>query len=71
MFYEFRNSEFRIQNSEFGIRNCEVVRKWKVSQLGHRRLQLLHANDTVVMLTILSRNSTTKSVVWQLLACTV
>ena len=27
LFYEFRNSEFRIRNSEFRIRNCEEV--WK------------------------------------------
>ena len=36
LFYEFRNSEFRIRNTEFRIRKCEVVWKLNVSHLGHR-----------------------------------
>ena len=39
--FVLRISEFGIQNSEFRIRNCEVVWKWKVSHLGHRRKEEL------------------------------
>ena len=34
-YFTIPNSEIRSAN--FGIRNCEVVWKWKVSHLGHRR----------------------------------